>query len=163
MLSLRAGRAADAVGWLQRVLAVLPGDLETRKSLAFAWLASGRAQNAIVEFRAMLRQDPNEKVALNSLAWLLATHPDGKVRDGRAAVKLAQQAVAQEKEEHPKLLDTLAAAYAEAEQMKEAVQTAEKALAVATAWGDKELSSSIQERLQLYRAGKPYREAAAKL
>ncbi len=127
--------------------------------MAFAWLKTGRTQDAIGQFREMLRQDPNEKVALNSLAWLLATHADGTVRNGREAVKLAQKAVGQQKDEQPVLLDTLAAAYAETGQMKEAVQTAEKAQAVAVRWGNQKLAGSIAERLKLYRAGQPYREA----
>ena len=110
------------------------------------------------EFQEMLRQDPNEKVALNSLAWILATHPDAAMRNGAEAVKLAQKAVALEKEDQPVLLDTLAAAYAETGRFKEAVQTAEKAQAAAVRRGDKQLSGSIQEHLAIYRAGKPIRE-----
>ena len=69
-------------------------------------------KDALGEFREMLRQDPNEKVALNSLAWLMATYPDAAIRNGPEAVKLAQKAVALEKGDQPVLLDTLAAAYA---------------------------------------------------
>jgi hypothetical protein len=67
--------------------------------------------------------------------------------------------VRQHKDDEPELLDTLAAAYAEAGRFPEAVQTAEKALAAASRWDNKTLSDGIQQRLKLYRAGKPYREA----
>ena len=107
----------------------------------------------------MLRQDPNEQVALNSLAWLLATRPEATIRNGPEAVELAERAVAQHQEEQPELLDTLAAAYAEAGRFPEAVRTAEKALAAASQRENKALSDGIQQRLKLYRAGKPYREA----
>jgi tetratricopeptide (TPR) repeat protein len=158
MALLENGRAAAAVRFLQNALAVGPGDLETRKCLAFAWLAVGRVSNAIGEFQEMLRQDATEGVALNSLAWLRATHPDKSIRNGAEAVKLAQKAVAMQKEDQPVLLDTLAAAYAEAGRYKEAIQTAEKAQAAAIRAGDKQLGGSIQERVALYRTGKPYRD-----
>ncbi len=159
------GRTREAEGLFRESLRLDPASPlaeENRKTLAFAWLKEGRLPEAIGEFREMLREDPNESVALNSLAWLLATHPDKAVRNGPEAVALAQRAVAQQKEDQPVLLDTLAAAYAEAGRYQEAVETAEKAQAVAVRWGNKKLSSEIQERLKLYRAGKPYREEAAK-
>ena len=138
----------------------MPRDLEARKSLAFAWLAMRRVKDALGEFREMLRQDPNETVALNSLAWLMATYPDAAIRNGPEAVKLAQQAVSLEKGDQPVLLDTLAASYAEVGRFKEAVETAGRAQAAALRQGDKQLSGSIQEHLELYRAGKPYRDTA---
>ena len=161
MILMQAGQMAGAVGFLQRALIAEPRDQETRKCLAFALLAVGRVQEAIRQFQGMLRQDPNEPVALNSLAWLLATHPDAAVRNGPEAVKLAQKAVGQRTDDQPELLDTLAAAHAEAGQFKEAVETAEKARTVASQWGRKDLAAGIEQRLTLYKEGKPYHEAAA--
>ena len=161
MILMQAGQMAGAVGFLQRALIAEPRDQETRKCLAFALLAVGRVQEAIRQFQGMLRQDPNEPVALNSLAWLLATHPDAAVRNGPEAVKLAQKAVGQRTDDQPELLDTLAAAHAEAGQFKEAVETAEKARTVASQWGRNDLAAGIEQRLMLYKEGKPYHEAAA--
>jgi hypothetical protein len=53
-------------------------------------------------------------------------------------------------------MDTLAAAYAAAGRFAEAVETAEKAIKLATSANDKKLTLEIQKRLQLYRAGQPY-------
>ena len=134
------GRTREAEGLFRESLRLDPASPlaeENRKTLAFAWLKEGRLPEAIGEFREMLREDPNESVALNSLAWLLATHPDKAVRNGPEAVALAQRAVAQQKEDQPVLLDTLAAAYAEAGRYQEAVETAEKAQAVAVRWGNR--------------------------
>ena len=58
----------------------------------------------------------------------------------------------------PELLDTLAAAYASAGDFSKAIETAEKAIKLAEAAGRKDYSREIQARLQLYKAGKPYRE-----
>ena len=55
-------------------------------------------------------------------------------------------------------LDTLAAAYAEAGQFPEAVATAEKALSLVKSAHDAILALRIQSHLDLYRAGRPWRE-----
>ena len=51
---------------------------------------------------------------LDKLAWLLATYPDAKSRDGAEAVQLAERGCALTDRRIPALLDTLAVAYAEA-------------------------------------------------
>lgn len=58
------------------------------------------------------------------------------------------------------LLDTLAAAYAEAGRFAEAVATAEEAVALAKSAQQPALADDIQSHLALYRAGKSYREPA---
>jgi hypothetical protein len=58
----------------------------------------------------------------------------------------------------PLLLGTLAAACAEAGRFGEAVKTAENARDLATAAGLKDVAGKNSQLLELYRAGKPYRE-----
>ena len=57
-------------------------------------------------------------------------------------------------------MDTLAAAYAEAGQYREAEETQRRAIELVGADGNPDLATAMHEREQLYRAGKPYREAA---
>jgi len=54
----------------------------------------------------------------------------------------------------------LAAAYAAAGRFPEAVATAQKALDLAFVRGQSVLVKGVEARLELYRAGRPYREAA---
>lgn len=58
----------------------------------------------------------------NVLAWVLATCPDDKVRNGAEAVKWATSAVFSSGRKIPDYLDTLAAAHAEAGQFDKAVE-----------------------------------------
>ena len=58
-------------------------------------------------------------------------------------------------------IGTLAAAYAEAGRFPEAVTTAEKAERLATTAGLTAVAAKNRQLLELYRAGKPYRETAA--
>jgi hypothetical protein len=57
-------------------------------------------------------------------------------------------------------IGTLAAAYAESGRFPEAVTTAGKAEQLATDAGSKKLAEENRQRLELYRAGKPYHEPA---
>ncbi len=55
-------------------------------------------------------------------------------------------------------VDTLAAAYAEAGQYADAVRTQEGAIARLRAAGKDDEVADYQSRLDLYRAGRPYRQ-----
>jgi tetratricopeptide (TPR) repeat protein len=94
----------------------------------------------------------------NNLAWLLATNPDPTVRDGTQAVKLASWAAELTHQLDPGALDTLAAAYAEAGNFKEAIAAAEQGLRLTDASRDKGLVDQLQTHLTFYRAGRPWRE-----
>jgi hypothetical protein len=61
------------------------------------------------------------------------------------------------------LVGTLAAAYAEAGRFDDAIATAQKACALATAAGEQDLLEKNQKLLALYRAHQPYHEAAEKI
>jgi len=97
--------------------------------------------------------------ALNNLAWLLATHPDEKIRNGPRAVEMAKRACELTKWTQPFLIGTLAAAYAEAGQFGDAVAMGEKARDLARANKLDEVAKKNGELLELYRAGKPLRES----
>jgi hypothetical protein len=59
----------------------------------------------------------------------------------------------------PLSLDTLAAAYAEARQFPQAVATAEEALSLVKSAHETILALRIRSHLDLYRAGRPCRDA----
>jgi hypothetical protein len=101
---------------------------------------------------------PDWPEALNNLAWLLASHQDPQIRDGKEAVRLAQRAVELRQSRDPEQLDTLGGAYAEAGQFSEAIATARSALALAAQTGKTNLLPAISNHLDLYQAGKPCRE-----
>jgi serine/threonine protein kinase len=92
---------------------------------------------------------------LNDAAWLQATCPTEQGRNARLALRLARKACEQTNWKNPLFIDTLAAAYAEGGQFKEAVLWQEKA--VADDIRSPELLAEMEQRLQLYRDKKPYR------
>jgi tetratricopeptide (TPR) repeat protein len=93
--------------------------------------------------------------ACNAVAWRFATSPTDELRDGQKAVELAEQAVTASGRTNAAVLDTLAAAYAEAGQFEKAVATQEEAIGLLT---EQRAKDDYGSRLTLFRKGKPYRE-----
>ena len=91
---------------------------------------------------------------------MLATSPDAGLRNGAEAVRLAERACELTHYVEPSFIGTLAAAYAEAGRFPEAVTTAEKAEQLATDAGSKKTAEENRQRLEFYRAAKPYHEPA---
>ena len=133
-------------------------DADTHYDLGNVLKAQGKSKQAAASYRRALRLSPGLTAATNNLAWMLATHPDPELRDGLEAVRLAERACQPGGDRHPTLLDTLAAAYAEAGRLDEAVETAQKALIRATETNRHELAGEIRGRLKVYESGLPYRE-----
>jgi len=86
----------------------------------------------------------------HNLARLLATAPDATVRDGRRAMELALRVRDRLGDGDPRVLDTLAAAYAEAGQTVLARDTLQRAAARARASGDAALAAEITEHARRY-------------
>ena len=110
---------------------------------------------AIDDYREAIRLTPNQAGAFNGLAWLLATCPEEEHRGGSEAVELATRACELTEWTNPTALSTLAAAHAEAGAFDEAVQWQTKANEAAAPDSD---GTAAQSRLELYQAGKPYRD-----
>ena len=98
--------------------------------------------------------------AYNNLAWMLAANSDTQIRNGQEAVKLAERACRLTNDEQPFYLVTLAAAYAEAGDFKNAIIAAEKARDIARKAGLETLEQQNEKRLEYYRARQPYHEPA---
>jgi tetratricopeptide (TPR) repeat protein len=91
----------------------------------------GKQAEAIADYEAVLKIQPEHSGVLNNLAWTLATSPDDKLRDGERAVKLATTACEETEFKQAHILSTLAAAYAEIGDFESAVQWATKAVEAA--------------------------------
>jgi hypothetical protein len=101
-----------------------------------------------------MRIDPKQLVAHNGIAWLSATCVDGQFRDGRRAVEHAMKACKLSEWKNVANLDTLAAAYAEVGEFQKAIETQQRAIELVAP----RMQADFKSRLELYRAGKPYRD-----
>jgi cytochrome c-type biogenesis protein CcmH/NrfG len=133
-----------------------PTDAEGFVNRADDYVEAGEYDRAIADYKEAMRLAPEEPEAYNSLAWLLATCAEDRVRDGNKAVELATKACELSKGKDADALGTLAAAHAECGHFDEAVRWQKKALEVGS---DKdEDREAARQQLKLYKAGKPYRE-----
>jgi tetratricopeptide (TPR) repeat protein len=124
-------------------------------SRGLARLAQGDGTGALLDLRAALAADPDDAIAANGLAWILATSSQPALRNPEEAVRAAELAV-RTRPEDPGLLDTLGAAYASDGRFAEAIETSQRAENLASAQGDHALRDRIRERVERYRAGESW-------
>ena len=123
---------------------------------AMIYRKKGSFAAANAELSQATEAAPKKDRILNSVAWLKATVPEKGMRDGRAAVALATRACELTKWKDADLLDTLAAAHAEAGDFEQAQRFQAQAIA-GKRFAPKE-RQEMEKRLELYGARKPYRE-----
>jgi protein O-mannosyl-transferase len=152
------GRLAEAVSEFEAALTSVPEWIEPRLYLARTLSAEGRIAQAAAEYRRVLKLEPEFPLALNNLAWILATSADDKVRNGAEAERLARRACEVTKYEVGVYVGTLAAALAEIGQFEEAATTAERARRLALQAGDSARVERNAELANQFRSGRPYRE-----
>ncbi|MBX3414085.1 MAG: tetratricopeptide repeat protein [Pirellulales bacterium] len=121
-------------------------------------VATGQPAAGAAEYRRALELNPHSAAIANNLAWLLATHPDDSLRDGAEAVRLAELAQQRSTQDDPGVLDTLAAAYAEAGRFDDAVRTMQRVIEIAGQRVDQATRAGMEQRLKLYQSQRPYRD-----
>jgi tetratricopeptide (TPR) repeat protein len=131
---------------------------ETFYHLGLTLYQMGHSQEAIATYREALRLNPNLPGALNNLAWMLATSPNDKLRNGDEAIRLAKHACGMTHYEQPVFIGTMAAAYAEAGRFEEATAASKKAFDLAQFLGQQILALKEQKLMQLFQTRQPYRE-----
>jgi tetratricopeptide (TPR) repeat protein len=151
----QAQRFPEAIELLRQAISSKPTTV-TRRQLVPLLLATDDYAAAIRELREILAMPPESFEDLNNLAWILATGPDGKWRDGAEAVRLAQQACQRSGGKLALPFGTLAAAYAEAGDFTNAVNTAQTAVNLATAAGDESFATMNRQLLKLYESRRAF-------
>ena len=152
------GRWDDAVLHYERAAVLVPGSARVHYLLGVALERKGKFAPAIAQFEKVLELEPRHAPAQNNLAWLLATCRDASLRNGRRAVELARQPEELAGGKSAEVLDTLAAAYAEAGDFEKAVETAKRALSLITNQTNNALTGALELRLKLYEANTAYHE-----
>jgi len=140
-----------AIADCNEAVRLAPGDPETYFDRGNAYRRLGQLDRAIADYDNAVRLRPDHALALGSQAWLLATAKDARLRDGERAVSLAERALALEDASGRR--STLA----EAGRFEDAVREQQAAIEGLREAGGEGLDD-LTLRLDLYRAGKPYRE-----
>jgi tetratricopeptide (TPR) repeat protein len=133
-----------------------PRDADDYVRRGDAYAERGEYQKAVADYKEAVRLAPDNDEACGSLAWLLATCPEDRVRDGKRAVELATKACELSGWEDADFLRTLAAAQAECRNFEEAVRWQKEALKIG--FEDEDEVETARRQLKLYQERKPYRE-----
>ena len=157
---LQRGRMDEARASLREAVRLEPDLADAHFQLATTLVNRRAISEAISQYHETLRLNPESLLALNNLAWILATHPEAQFRNGPEAVQLAERACELTSYQQTVFVGTLAAACAEAGRFDDAVATAQKACALASGRGEPGLLQKNRELLALYQAHQPYREPA---
>jgi tetratricopeptide (TPR) repeat protein len=154
---IAGGLSTEALTRLDDALRASPGSERLRYEHARALVAAGRKAQAKDELRVALRLSPDWPPALTLLAAMLATAPDASPSEAAEALRLAERLAEQSANRDPNSLDLLAAAQAQVGRYADAVETAQRAIRLAEAAGQRQVARVIAGRLALYKARHPYR------
>src|SRR5205814_9452427 len=126
-------------------LSIHPYDSGAHTSLGNALVQKGLLREAVDHYEKALQSDPDSILALNNLAWVMSTGPDDSLRNNEIAVKLATKANQLSKNANPVFIRTLAAAYAQAGQFENAIESARHAVEEANVQGMRDFANQIME------------------
>jgi len=121
---------------------------------AIVWKLKGEYGNVIEDYTEVVKLDPNNKSCHNNLAWLYATCPESRYRNGKKAVEHARKACELTDWKNDSEIDTLSAAYAEAGDFEKAIRFLDKAMKMAP----EKHKVARQKMMNLFKEGTPYRD-----
>ena len=160
MLLMGMRRQDQAIAQFEMAVQANPDYAEAHFYLGAAqYYLRGDAHAALAHWRKVIGLEPDQLPALNQTAWVLSTIPEDGLRDGGEAVRLAEHAAQLTQGKDPAILHTLAAAYAETGHYDVALETARRALELATQQNNQRLAAALTASIAKYEAGTPLRDA----
>ncbi len=148
---LQQGNPEKAVKQYEQALKLSPRLVEARNNLATILCQKGEIDRAISELEEAIRIQPDNIDALNNLTWILAM-PVGTGSEKRLkALPLAQRLQELVGNNNPKVLRTIAAAYAANGKLTEALNVAEQGAKLAREQADTALAEALEADLSTYR------------
>jgi len=151
----RTGRVEEALPHYARVLAIDPGASQARFGYAMGLVRLGRWADAREWLAESVKTYPGQLGFPHALARVLAAAPDDSVRNGREALRIAQQLL--QTQRSPALLETTAMAQAELGRYDEAIAAERQAMTLAQTAGQPALADRMRETLARYQQRQPSR------
>lgn len=145
---VRERRFAAAASDLRFALDAKPDDVRLAGLLSFSLMQIKRDKDAVIVLKDAIARHPDNDELAHNLARLLATSSDETVRDGPLALRIALAVRERTGSRDPRVLDTLAAAYAAAGQPDKAREVRSEAVTLARQAGDSALADEIASHEQ---------------
>lgn len=166
----------------QEKIAIMQRRAASLRGLGDAHLSTGEHTKAVEDFQEALDlgikiqgleveenvEEPSslDDGVLNNLAWVLATSPDDKVRNGKLAIDYATQAAELTEFKEAHILSTLASGYAEVGDFENAIKYIKDAIELNKAAGEEAVDKtrtdaqreSLGKEYESYKQKKPWRE-----
>jgi tetratricopeptide (TPR) repeat protein len=120
-------RYPEALVAAQRTIELQPKSSASRTLMGMILIKSGREREAITFLEQSVAMNSHDTIAKLELAWLLATDPSPKFRDGERALTLSREVTQMIGGGNYRTLDAMAAAYAASGNFEDAIKTANKA------------------------------------
>ena len=143
------GKIDEAIAAFEKALELNADLPDAHFNLATALAERRRFAEALPHYQRAHALTPGDANTTERLAWLLAAAPDARLRNGPAAVALAEEAC-RASGDSPQCFDTLAMACAEAGRFDEAVAAEQKAIALARAARNEPQAQAAAARLALF-------------
>jgi carboxyl-terminal processing protease len=147
-------RDEEGLDDLDQAIQFQPGNARAHYLRGLTLYQRGNYEGAKDDLAKAIQLIPTSYDALNMMGWLLAVCPEARFRDGKQAVIYATEACAITGSKNPALLDTLAAAEAEAGKFEQAIRSENQALQAGPVSHD---IPDMRARIGLYRQKKAYR------
>ena len=152
----RLGRFAEAADEFERAVALRPEDADLRMGQTMALLLGQSYGAALAALESATARLPQDLALSHTLARLLATSPDGVVRDGNRALELSRRLL--EQRQTLDYAETVGMALAEVGRFDEAVEWQRGVLEQSRRQGSSAQSVTLSERyLSLYEQRRPVR------
>ena len=147
-----------AIAEWQIIIKNHPRDYKTLEALGVAYSQKCDFEAASTAFESAIKINPELWFSRAQLAWLLATCPEERVRNGEKALNVATPLLSETHKQSSRALDIMAAAYAEAGNYSNAVNCCERAIMLLSSNATPSEAMALQKRKELYRHNRPYRE-----
>jgi len=150
VVRLAQGAFAESAARLTRAARHDPRNADVYHYLAMAYLGLKQMPAAVAAMRSAVRLRPDWDVALNNLAWQLATSTDPAVHNAADGVRMAERAVEANGRQELSFLDTLATAYAASGRWDDAIAVCREGIEKAEAEGNTDSAARFRSALSHY-------------
>jgi len=157
MLASQEDRGDEVIPHLELALEADRGNDRAAVALAQRYIANRKIEEAIRLLRRTVEHAPQSPGAALTLAEILASSQEDRLRNGTEAVALARKVVQQTGGRDRHALATLALALAEAGDFAAAAETGQQALTLAESTGDAKLAEVLRSQIEGFRARHPFR------